>query len=119
MRCWDRCDLDDGNSGRSSRAQFDRSLLLVISHFEILLLVSLLQSRVSSQCCIKPPEVCGLLTFVVLLCQAGSGVRCVLALVGRDAERLTAVEAELTRYGAMRYTTIVSAPAGAVTLAKP
>ncbi len=45
-------------------------------------------------------------------CQAGSGVRCVLALVGRDAERLAAVEAELAKYGAMRYTTIVSAPAG-------
>ena len=46
-------------------------------------------------------------------------MRCVLAMVGRDADRLAAVEAELARYGAMRYTTIVSAPAGVVTLAQP
>ncbi len=40
-------------------------------------------------------------------------MQCVLALVGRDPERLEAVEAELAKYGALRYTTIVSAPAGA------
>ena len=44
--------------------------------------------------------------------QAGSGVRCVLALVGRDGDRLAAVEAELARSGASRYTTVVSAPSG-------
>ena len=64
-------------------------------------------------------SVCGVYTIGALLCQASSGVRCVLALVGHDAERLAAVEAELARYGAMRYTTIVSAPAGAHTLAQP
>ena len=44
--------------------------------------------------------------------QAGSGVRCVIALVGRDGDRLAAVEAELARTGASRYTTVVSAPTG-------
>ena len=76
------------------------------------------QPQVSGDCCIQSGyAACE--PFMVLLCQAGAGVQCVLALVGHDAERLAAVEAELARYGAMRYTTTVSAPAGAQTLAQP
>ena len=47
-----------------------------------------------------------------VLGQAGTGVRCIMAVLGRSPAELEALDAKLRKAGALDYTTVVSAPAG-------
>lgn len=47
-----------------------------------------------------------------VLGQAGTGVRCIMAVLGRTPAEMEALNAKLLKEGALEYTTVISAPAG-------
>ena len=47
-----------------------------------------------------------------VLGQAGTGVRCIMAVLGRTPAEMEALNAKLLKEGALEYTTVISAPEG-------